>query len=762
MSGGGGAGGTRPPSRSPTVLRVAALVALALWSLVLFGEARKAEHDPKFCASSCHHEPGPRTPGATADWHTPGHANTPCQDCHATSLATGLRLVWQTYTKSTHVVAHGKATARDCASCHEKRPAEWRLIAETAGHREHRDLKGVDCLSCHASSTHAAAPPEKVCLDCHSADRLHKPETAASAETCLSCHSFASSAKNIREPTTLSCEKCHKSSTSLIESAGGAPVRPMRDVNEHALHGGVACQLCHNAHKIAPTAPAGQPVCSKCHQFETFQVGGEQRTGPEEHRKCVGCHKPHAPAGSATANCVNCHAKNAKGLLGDGESTTTTTALKHKSCASCHVPHTWKAERSGCMQCHKEETQLFLTRSPPQHTACTSCHEVHGSPPTGAVCLKCHSDTKGRHVALAPERHKDCTSCHNPHAPKPEDTRTVCTKCHANEVTQVVRDGPEGHTKESCFGCHKPHDNPLPPADICAKCHGERAKIVQAAGPPKHRVCTSCHQRHEFKVTDVVATCTRCHGPLFDASARGVPSIPHQAECKSCHTFHGEPGVARDSCLKCHTKVAAEFHPPNEKHADCNSCHQPHTPASMAPAQCRTCHADKAAIAAQWPPASAHAQQCNLCHQQHDVRNKKACAECHAPEAASAGGGKHQCQQCHPPHGAPPGQGAAWWQRCAACHSAKVESVKERGPTHSECKNCHQQHRFAVPTCITCHKDMSGKGLHAAPQHAANCTKCHDPHTKALPTREQCLACHTNRQNHEPAAKQCNTCHLFR
>jgi hypothetical protein len=760
MTAGGGAGGTRPPSRRSLVLRVVALLALALSAFVLMGERRRAEHDPKFCASSCHREPDPRVRGASADWHAPGHGKIACQECHAISTATGLRLVWEAYTRPERVVAHGKATSSGCSSCHEKRPADWRLIAETAGHREHRDVKGVDCLSCHASSAHVAEAPDKACLGCHQGGRLHKPETAG-AETCLSCHNYAASARNARQPPTLACERCHGSSADLAASGGGATGRPMKEVNEHALHGGVACQLCHNAHKIKPAAPAGQPVCSRCHQFENFQVEGEQRTGPEEHRRCVGCHEAHAPAGSAAVNCVTCHAKNAKGLLADGEAAKT-TALKHASCASCHLPHTWKAERSGCMQCHREQTQLFQARSPPQHKACTDCHEVHGTPPTGAVCLKCHSDTKGRHVALAPERHKDCTSCHDPHAPKPEDARTACSKCHAGEVTQLARDGPEGHAKDGCFGCHKPHENPLPPADVCSKCHGERAKVVQTAGPPKHRVCTSCHQSHGFRITEVPATCNGCHGHLFDAVARGVAAIPHAAECKSCHTFHGEPGVARGSCLECHATVAAEFRPPNEKHAACDSCHQPHSPASLAPAQCRSCHADKAAVAAQWPPGSAHAQQCNRCHQPHDVRAEKPCAECHAAEAASATGARHQCQQCHPPHGAPPGPGAAWWQRCNACHAAKVKSVKELGPTHSDCKSCHQQHRFAVPTCTTCHKDMDGKGLHAVQQHAADCTKCHDPHVRAAPTRDKCLACHTNRQNHEPGAKQCNTCHIFK
>jgi hypothetical protein len=378
------------------------------------------------------------------------------------------------------------------------------------------------------------------------------------------------------------------------------------------------------------------------------------------------------------------------------------------------------------------------------------------------VCLKCHSNTKGQHVALAPERHKDCTSCHNPHAPRPEDTRTSCARCHSTEVTQVARDGPEGHAKDSCFTCHKPHNNPLPAPGVCTNCHGEKAKLVQSAGPPKHRVCTSCHEKHRFRISDVAGACSRCHGGLFDTADKPFAKVPHQADCKTCHTFHGQPGVAQASCLGCHESVAAKFKPPNEKHATCRSCHAPHTPASTAPGKCASCHADKASVAAMWPPQSAHAKECNGCHQPHDARDKKACAECHAAEATSAMGGKHECKQCHPPHGAPPGAGHAWWQRCSACHGAKVESAKQRGPKHQVCQSCHQPHRFAVPSCTSCHADMGGKGLHAAPKHAASCTSCHDPHVEAKPTRDQCLACHTDKRAHEPNAKECFTCHLFR
>ena len=730
--------------------RLAQAVVLALAAIVVLFSVRterRVEHQAAFCTSSCHVSPHAGSRALSA-----AHGGLECRQCHVMSTGVATKLWFQSLVHKKTPVVHGEVKSDTCISCHERQPAAFRLVEATAGHRQHHDVKGVDCLSCHSRESD---PPEKACTTCHASQRLHQPTTTG-AETCLSCHSFASSAKLLRPPTTVTCEGCH---------ADPAKSGAMKVVDAHALHGKVACQLCHNAHGKKPVAPPGQPVCVRCHQFENFQVGTQAVAGPEGHRKCEGCHQPHAPLKSALTSCVTCHEQKAKGLVAMQPSATgKTTALKHESCASCHLPHTWKAERSGCMQCHKDEATLLQTRSPKQHETCTTCHEVHGPPPTGAVCLKCHANTKGQHVALAPEKHKDCTSCHNPHAPLPEDTRSSCAKCHATQVTQVVRDGPEGHAKDGCFGCHQPHNNPMPPANICAKCHAERAAVVASAGPPKHRVCLSCHQEHKFKITEIAPVCAKCHGDMFPAPSLGVTiaKVPHQGDCKTCHSLHGSPGVPKTACFQCHKDVAAEFHPPNEKHAVCRSCHQPHKPASNAIGACAGCHQDKAAIATKWPAGSPHEKQCNLCHQQHDVRVKKACTSCHVKEGTSAMGGKHQCVQCHAPHQAPPGFGAAWWTRCNQCHADKVQSVKLRGPTHQDCKNCHQPHRFAVPACTSCHSTIQSEGLHSIAKHAADCTSCHDPHVKSQPTRAQCLKCHQDRVNHEPNAVQCQACHMFK
>lgn len=763
-------GGQAPPGgrRVRPVWFVPLLVAALL---AIFGgrETWYVQQDQAFCAKSCHHEREPA--GRTHE----GHSNTPCQKCHTTRVSTGWSLLVDSWlTKSEHPKKHGKVEPVACEGCHSQENPQWTLIAQTQGHRDHRGAKNVNCLSCHGAPATGDKTIQGSCKGCHEDQRLHKPTTEG-AETCLSCHSFAATPSEARQPTVLACEKCHAEAGSITKTSADGVVVPMKPVDEHVLHGGVACQLCHNAHGKKPRPPEGQPVCARCHQITTFSAGKQVKAPIEGHQNCEQCHKPHLPVQTANESCRNCHQKNAGALLATVPtapgSDAPSTALKHERCASCHLPHSWRAEPSGCKTCHADKAQMIQTRSPPQHGTCQGCHDVHGPPPTGAVCLTCHAKTKSKHVALAPGRHKDCTSCHNPHAPSPQDTRTACAKCHVQELAQASREGPAGHVKSrGCLNCHKPHENPLPPDNLCSQCHENKAVQVAVASASAHKVCTSCHRQHSFAIRDMSAACSRCHGSSgaqkgqFGALIMEFETGPHKGPCKSCHTPHGTQGVAKSECFKCHAPIEAKFKAINEKHGACRSCHEPHKPKSAAPARCASCHQAKVTVAAQWPANSAHAKECSQCHQPHDARDKKACADCHAKEATSALGGKHKCTQCHAPHKAPPaGFGAAWWSRCAECHENKVLSVKELGPKHSDCKNCHTPHKFERPTCKSCHKgDEKFAGLHMVKGHDDDCAGCHDPHTKAPPDRSKCAGCHHDRQDHQRSAEKCYGCHVFK
>lgn len=747
------AGGARPGAPRRRVAVLVLFVALVVAAVASFKVHHTVEHDNHFCAASCHHKGD-----AGSEFHANGHEALECQTCHTLPLRDGLKLLWQaTVAKAEKPTAHGKPDGKRCASCHESRMSVWRLVAETEGHRQHRIAKDVDCLSCHRQAIHHERPTEALCTGCHEPKRLHK--TTAEAETCLSCHSFALSKKYAQQPTTIACEKCHGNAAEMAALRTG-DAKALTVVDANALHGGLECKLCHDPHGNKPLVPEGQPVCVRCHRFEIFSAGGVPKTGPEGHRNCEGCHRPHAPRKHALDSCVRCHETRAKGPKGAATAgKAASTALQHTSCASCHLPHSWRAERSGCVTCHEDKAAIAATRTPKGHGTCMNCHDVHGPPPSGAICTKCHTD-KQRHVAVAPAKHKDCVSCHEPHTASREGGRAACAKCHTEQLAQVVRDGPEGHEKPGCFGCHQPHENPLPKESGCAKCHEEKAKAVAAgaASPPKHKVCTSCHQKHVFKIKEIGAACSKCHAPVIQAVQAGGP---HKGDCTKCHTLHGSPGVAKTACFQCHSGVQAAFKPPNAAHDKCRSCHQPHTPAATAKTKCASCHEAKTTVAASWPPSSPHRDTCVGCHTQHDVRTKKPCQSCHEKEGASALGGKHVCTGCHSPHKETPGAGPAWWTRCATCHQDKAESVKARGPKHAECKNCHQPHKFAVPTCTSCHTGMEAKGAHAVKEHAAKCNACHDPHTTASPARAPCLACHTDKRDHQPEAQRCQACHPF-
>jgi hypothetical protein len=751
-------GNGRPPGRKPSLVMLAAVVLGLIVGLFGFREVRYVEHDPTFCSTACHHPVEPR-----GELHH-GHKDLTCQKCHESSLGEGLKLLVQsTITKPEHPRKHGAIDSRTCTSCHENEPAKWALITQTQGHRDHHGAKDTTCISCHSPKKQGERTMERLCIDCHKDERLHKPATE-NAESCLSCHSFAASTERAGKPTTIACTFCHADGKLTITKAEGGE-RPMKAVNEHALHGDLACQLCHNAHGKTPRAPEGQPVCRRCHQLEIFTVGKNAPTGPEGHKRCEQCHQPHAPLKTALESCQACHEKNSTAASPDA----TSTALKHQSCSSCHLPHSWKAERSGCPTCHEDKAQMIATRSPQQHGDCMSCHEAHGPPPTGQVCVKCHEKTKGSHMALAPGRHKDCASCHDPHAPSPKEARTSCAKCHLSELSQMVRSGPAAHAQgDGCMRCHQPHNDPRAAVGVCAQCHTDKAVMVSMAAPAKHRDCASCHQPHVFAVNDMVTTCSRCHGASGSASGSAGAAVldfvngPHKGECKSCHFPHGTPAIGSADCMRCHTTVEASFKAPNKQHALCRSCHQPHQPAKAAVARCGLCHGNAQVTAASWPAGSPHAGACAACHTPHAAREKKGCADCHGKEASSAQGGKHQCVQCHAPHAEAPGRGVAWWSRCSSCHGDKTQSVKALGPKHSDCKSCHEPHSFGAPACSTCHTGLGGKGLHAIKSHATSCSSCHDPHVKAAPTRAQCLSCHTDKKQHQPDADKCYGCHVFR
>jgi hypothetical protein len=747
------------------------LIVILAAGVLAFTNSRQAQRESSYCTSSCHTSDKHPEPWRAAG----GHESVACQSCHRTTAGMTFKLA-ATRVTGGKPPAHGAIDVRSCSSCHDPSTERWRRVADTSGHREHARSDKVDCLSCHKQSTHGPQKADATCKDCHATDRLH--HGVPDSETCTTCHNYSVDDSAKERLTLIACTSCHGDAHKLALSAGDKPVRPSMLVTDQMLHGGVDCKLCHQPHRALPKESkqatngdkpkpgvvpaalkpkpgndakaepeqivAGGQVCRQCHQI---QIGTFGAPVPEGHTNCIKCHGAHAPIEQFVVPCKECHKEGREVERGPRS-----TALHHESCASCHVPHSWKAPRSGCVQCHEEKATLVQAKSPPEHQDCTNCHAPHEPLPKGQVCVSCHKN-KGGHLALAPAKHKNCASCHDPHTANVRPLAS-CAGCHAGQNRQLVSDGPAAHEKKGCLGCHQPHSSPSTKAGLCASCHTKLGPLVAKAGPEPHRKCASCHKPHRFTIANPTQACSGCHKAIVASPG------PHDGACNKCHSQHGSPLVSKAACEKCHQQIQLKPPPGNVQHATCSSCHQPHKDASAAPQLCATCHRGQATIAKAWPAQSAHAGKCNECHQPHAVRDVKTCASCHAKQASSASGGKHQCRQCHAPHQTPPGVGKAWWQRCASCHTSQTKQAKA-GQVHADCSNCHKPHKFTAPKCNSCHAAATAKAGHATKGHD-NCADCHSTHQATLPGRAQCMSCHKNMTQHHPTAQRCQACHPFK
>ncbi len=179
-----------------------------------------------------------------------------------------------------------KASAKPCASCHEK-------VSATASHGGHKD-----CGGCHTAHTPVASKPS--CERCHEAEKKTAPLGHSECASCHAVHSGSAAPK-------AACASCH------------AP----KKTGPHARQD---CGSCHRAHgpdaPRGPIGPASPPACTSCHA--TQKLGGLHQK--PSHGTCTSCHTAHGSPSAERASCVGaCHADKK-----DHEPTA-------KVCKGCHA-----------------------------------------------------------------------------------------------------------------------------------------------------------------------------------------------------------------------------------------------------------------------------------------------------------------------------------------------------------------------------------------------------------------------------------------
>jgi hypothetical protein len=704
-------------SRRTRILLAVGLPVLLVVAGSAWGVHHHVQAGPGFCFGACH--AGPSHAGMSL---SEGHQGVPCDGCHELRFWLNARQWWagKTRGKDAHE-PHAQVTDARCKACHSSGSGSKLQIAGTVSHAAH-DKQNVGCASCHGSKTHDLSPRAERCQTCHAGEQMH--EAGMKDLPCLSCHDFLARGSKLAKAPSTECRTCHGGKPSGDRSSRFALVVPARDVSTTMIHGNIfACSLCHQPHKEKLDERRTGRDCARCH---ARAPQGASSIAVPAHSACGTCHKVHSPRSELSGACAKCH------QMARPEALAGTTAGKHPACSTCHAAHEFAASRADCVQCHAGQSPLAKVERMKPHTECGNCHAPHRPAVEKDACLTCHAEKKAH-------GHESCVTCHDPHQDK-SSTRS-CASCHGAQRLALVS-GKGGHTG-GCQTCHAPHT--AGGASMrCAGCHSEQGSKVAAAGVTPHSQCASCHRPHEFSPATAASACAGCH-KIDTAGA-------HKGPCRSCHQPHGSPRIGADACIKCHGSIPKAS---AGKHAECRSCHQPHQPASGGSLQCANCHAGQVAAARSWP--AAQHQACPGCHQQHNPSQKTPCAQCHAKEASSVSGTKHQCSACHSPHQAP----GDWWARCVSCHAGQAAASQGRGATHARCESCHKPHKFSKPSCTACHNAMGRLGAHAHSGHAG-CLSCHDSHGKSTPSRATCLACHKDKTDHNPNAKSCTSCHLFK
>jgi hypothetical protein len=468
------------------------------------------QHDNDFC-TGCHLMQDPFERFAKS-----AHRGLGCKACHRPNI-------WQRSTmgliqiveRPDSLTRHAEVPSELCAECHvDGNPEEWKLIAQSAGHRVHLEsdnpkLAKIECLTCHGAGVHEFATSDKSCgqSECHTDTRIQLGGMSKLAIHCASCHDF-------NKPV---------------------PVKASADSITHSLRPARSdCFGCHEMRaKLANALPKDEPhnaVCGTCHNPH------EQNTPAAAVTTCAngGCHQ-HVDTVTAM------HRDLSPGVL--------------QNCTACHVAHSWKVKGSECSSCHKPEDLDNPARKPIKRLHTTAQqqnlfdmvlaptrilftmlaeppfrHKLHAS----VVCKSCHESDDG-HGLLKIRTAADCEGCHHS-----VENRGRCTGCHTLDERKSLTH--VRHITRQCVSCHTPEDG-LRTTTACTSCHADHHDAA--------RTCTACHNNvkriagHDAKV-HLSCTNAGCHQDKVTAPLR----------------------TQRNVCLACHTEQAT--HQPK---GDCATCH---------------------------------------------------------------------------------------------------------------------------------------------------------------------------------------------
>ena len=569
------------PTGVKVVLGVAVLAALGVGSVFMYQTYDYVQHDNQFCLE-CHLMRDPFERFAQS-----AHQGLGCKACHRPNIVQRSEMgLAQIVEQPDSIRVHAHVPNEICAECHiEGNPDEWRIIANTAGHRIHLEsddpsLDGLSCVECHSSGVHQFTPTDQTCGQggCHENTEVQLGNMADLTIHCATCHDFAkpvaAAASTQQVATSLrpeaeECLSCHQMRAMLPDLPADEPHN-------------AECGACHNPHTQATPRQAVESCASAgCHAMPDTLTPFHRDRDPGVLENCLECHPAHDfQIHGGGQDCLSCHSE----IFQDGPGSRAGQQI------SADPPPTRRpVQLASAGPMDPALARLALAAhpspsspsSPPSQARSDSVAFWH-SQHQGVECTACHS-TERSHGALKVTSIRDCRSCH--HTGTRADN---CQSCHEasdvrsiraqvrrtmdiqvgslNRPTRTLPFRHDVHEGLDCAGCHTSglslsaaevdcsscHEEHHEPANSCMACHPRPAS--GAHGLDVHLGCagSGCHAAAPTPIQQVPRTrdfCTVCHQDMTD----------HRAgrNCADCHTLpapqsasalgteiHGAPGLA--------------------------------------------------------------------------------------------------------------------------------------------------------------------------------------------------------------------------
>ena len=283
--------------RKPTWFGVLVVVIVVASLVGGYRAHHYVSRESNYCAA-CHSS-------AARAVHQHAHNGIACQNCHASSFASGVNLTLRSIVgANVSRVKHGETSAKLCQSCHLD-PKSKRPISGTSGHVAHVINKpNLECKNCHELRDHGTQVDESACARCHSTLTMH--DSGMVRVTCLSCHNFTSPPTAKGSIPATGCPKCHGGRQLAADDPERA-LQSQRVISAEVTHGNVnACRLCHDPHAAEAKSRRSGMDCDRCHKGIGTQV---QTAAVAGHPGCATCHQIHGPRPQTPGLCAQCHGK---------------------------------------------------------------------------------------------------------------------------------------------------------------------------------------------------------------------------------------------------------------------------------------------------------------------------------------------------------------------------------------------------------------------------------------------------------------------